>query len=433
MQRFKILSLVGLVVAATAVCAGRGRLEVSTAAARGGPCSAALADGRSLVTGGGDSPLGAAHYFTLKGSTIPAADMIEPRWDHICASLPDNTVLVAGGFGSTNRPTNSAELFHTDTGQWTITGSMLAPRTGATALPLADGRVLITGGKIDGQAADTLEIYDSVRGRFVPVAGILSTSRTGHAMAALEDGRVLLAGGTGPNGVLDTTDVFDPATGSVLPGPRMLAPRTNLTSTRLLDGKVLVAGGSDGSAELNSTEIFDPETNHFSAASRLRTARQGHVAVLIPGNGRVLVARGFASGQPLDDPEFFVSWRGIFQPAASDPTSLDGEIITVARVDGKGKVVSIGAYPSPTIAFAAGLNERAATVAVTGTGWGSGEDVRLDLPGRWEMKVISDAKGNISAAIPGDAACVFARGARGDAAAWRAPAAPHGSSKACSE
>jgi hypothetical protein len=70
---------------------------------------------------------------------LAADPMIEARTSHICLALPDNTVLVAGGLGAGNRPINSAEIFHPDTGQWTFTGAMLAARVGASALLLTDG------------------------------------------------------------------------------------------------------------------------------------------------------------------------------------------------------------------------------------------------------------------------------------------------------
>lgn len=421
--------IIGALLAAAAAPAG-GKLEVSTAGGASGPCSATLPDGRSFITGGGDTPLATTEYFALKDSTLPAASMIEPRRSHICVGLPDNTVLVAGGVGQANRPTNSAEIFHTDTGQWTLTGAMLAARTGASALLLADGRVLVIGGQIGGQPADTLEIYDRARGRFEPVAGILSAPRKGHAVAVLEDGRVLVAGGTGPGGVvLDTTDLFDPRMGGILPGPRMAAPRTNFPATRLLDGKILLAGGSNGAGELVSAEIFDPETGAFSPTAPLRAARQGHIAVVILGNGRVLVAGGFSAGQPVQDGEYFIPWRGAFEPAAPNPAGRGSEVVMVGRLNGTGKLMSTGAYASPTIGFVKGAGEPAEAAAVAGAGWEPGEEVRIHVrrnpsqAGEVEATAVADGSGRIAASIPrdredpGGILYIFARSTRSEAGA----------------
>ena len=398
-----------LLAAASATAAGR-RFDVSLSAGRAGQCSAALPDGRSLITGGGGTPLATAQYFELGGSALPADSMQEARASHICMGLPDNTVLVAGGMGAANSPTNSAEIFHPDTGQWTSTGAMLAARTGASAVLLADGRVLVVGGQIDGQPSAALEIYDPARGRFEPVAGILSVPRQGSALAALDDGRILVAGGTGPGGVvLDTTDIFDPSLDRVLPGPRMLSPRTNFPAARLLDGKILVAGGSDGSAELASAEVFDPEVKEFSPTAPLRAPRQGHLLVVIKNNGRVLAGGGFAGGRPVEQAEYFIPWRGIFEPAASGPAGREGEAVTIGCLNGQGRLTSTRMYVSPSLALTA--------AGIEGAGWTPGEEVRLYQPGGLETTVAADSKGRIAAVLASPAVYVFARGATSEAGA----------------
>src|SRR5258707_12094289 len=314
--RSLMLGLTTALLAIGATAGWDGRLEVSISAGRVGPCSATLRDGRSLITGGGEAPLTTAQYFSHNGSTRAAPSMAEPRAKHLCVTLANDTVLVAGGIGASNRPTYSAEIFHPATGEWISTGPMVATRTGASAHLLADGQVLIAGGQVDGEPASTLEIYDSTRGAFYPVTGMLSTPRTGHALAALADGRILIAGGSGPGGVaLDSTDMFDPVSRTVVPGPRMLARRTRFSATRLLDGKVLLSGGADGSSDLASAEIFDPETNQFSFTAPMRMARSGHLAVVLRDNGRVLIVGGVAGGEPVTGAELFIPWRGEFEAA----------------------------------------------------------------------------------------------------------------------
>ena len=398
-----------LLAAASATAAGR-RLDVSTSSGGHGPCSASLPDGRSLITGGGEGPLTATQYFGQGGAMLAGDPMIEARSSHICIGLPDNTVLVAGGLGAGNLPLNSAEIFHPDTGRWTLTGAMLAARVGASAVLLADGRALVVGGQIDGQPAATLEIYDPARGRFEPVTGQLSAPRKGPAVAALEDGRVLVAGGTGLGGVvLDTTDIFDPGIDRVLSGPRMLYKRTNFPAVRLLDGKILVAGGSDGSAELASAELFDPEVNEFSPTAPLRTPRQGHLLVVIRNNGRVLAGGGFAGGRPVEQAEYFIPWRGIFEPAASSPAGREGEVVTIGRLSGQGRLTSTRTYVSPSLALTA--------AGIEGAGWTPGEEVRLYQPGGLETTVAADGKGRIATVLAGPAGYVFARSATSEAGA----------------
>jgi hypothetical protein len=357
-------------------------------------------------------PVPTTQYFALGGSTLPAESMLEARAGHICVALPDDTVLVAGGIDGSNLPTNSAEIFHPDTGRWSFTGAMLAPRTGASAVLLADGRALVVGGQTDGQPARTLEIYNPARGRFEPVAGILSVPRKACALTVLEDERVLIAGGTGPDGmVLDTTDILEPGTDRVLPGPRMLSPRTSFSASRLLDGKVLVAGGSDGSTELASAEIFDPEANEFSSTAPLRTARQGHLAVVVPNNGRVLLAGGFRARQPVQEAEVFVPWRGAFEAAVASAGRRQGEVVAIGSLNGDGKLVSTRTYVSPSIVFT--------DSGIAGVGWAPGEQVKLyDAKGA-EATAVADGNGRIAAAFPAPARYVFARGATHEAGARR--------------
>ena len=415
--------LTAVLLASSADAADLQKLGVS-AAGLNGPCSASLADGRSFLTGGGgNQALNTSQYFALNGTTVPVAPMMEARASHICVALRDNTVLVAGGIGATRRPTNSTEIFHLDSGQWTSAGSMLSERTGASAILLSDGRVLVAGGDVDGQPVNTLEIYDIARGRFEPVAGVLSAPRKGHALAVLEDGRVLIAGGTAPGGfVIDTTDIFEPSQGRVMPGPRMTAPRTSFTATRLSDGKVLVAGGHDGTGELASAEIFDPETVAFSATGSLRTAREGHLALVMPANGRVLIAAGNRDGHSVDEAEFFVPWRGVFEAAATATAGRGGSTITIGHLSRTGKLVATSLYASPTISLARRRGDSGETSVIIGAGWQSDEEVKVSIDGV-ERVVKADGNGRISKALAdvappasGARPYVVARGAAAEAA-----------------
>ena len=219
---------------------------------------------------------------------------------------------------------------------------------------------------------------------------------------------MLIAGGTGPgNSTLDSTDIFDPARGSVMPGPRMTAARASFTATRMADGRILVAGGSDGSADLATSEIFDPRSGEFTAAAPLRTARQGHMAVIMPGNGRVLIAGGTGAGQAVDDAEVFVPWRGAFEPIAPGAAG-GGSSIGIGRLDRNGKLVSSRRYGSPVLTVSDG--------AVSGAGWQPGEKVMVRV-GEKEIAVTADANGRIAARdldLPGG--LVTARGSAGEAA-----------------
>jgi probable HAF family extracellular repeat protein len=127
-----------------------------------------------------------------------------------------------------------------------------------------------------------------------PFLELIPPHRLDHAAVRLADGRVLITGGkTHPeNQVLDTAEVFDPATLTFTAlTARMTVPRMNHTSTLIasgpMAGKVLIAGG-DVSASL---EVFEPVSNTFTAISGQLTSRLAeHSAIFLPDTGKVFIA-----------------------------------------------------------------------------------------------------------------------------------------------
>lgn len=138
------------------------------------------------------------------------------------------------------------------------------------------------------------------QGGHVAPAGTLSTPRSHHTATVLADGRVLVAGGRGQAATetLASTELYDPATNGWRPGPPMTTARAGHTATALLDGRVLVVGGTapaaDGSSRfeaLASAEVFDPKKNAWAAVGPLAEARNGHTATRLD-DGSVLVIGG---------------------------------------------------------------------------------------------------------------------------------------------
>ena len=160
--------------------------------------------------------------------------------------------------------------------------------------------MLIAGGDDNGRSIDSLEVFDPETGLFTVVDGASSGARTLHAAAALLDGRVLIAGGFDGTNPLASTSTYDPETNTVSAGPDLSTPRSGLSATTLLDGRVLVAGGAGANGELASAEIFDPVTNAFTSTDNtLSSARQNHLAFLLPHNNQVLFLGGLADYSPV--------------------------------------------------------------------------------------------------------------------------------------
>ena len=316
--------------------------------ARSGSCSAVLADGRILITGGADAngPLATVEVFGLNRTFSGVSSMQNARQDHVCATLPDGTVLVAGGTAPGGGATNAAEIYSPDKDTWTAAAAMTVARTGAAAVTLQDGRVLIAGGTASGVPTNTLEIYDPATGAFSRVAGLMSSPRMGHAAALLHDGRVLIAGGSDGNAVLDTVDVFDASAGTITAGARLSGPRVGLSATTLLDGNVLFAGGNDGEKDLATAEVFNLKTGLPGKPVAMAAARRDHIAISLPKNNTVLLVGGTAAGAAVDAAELYIPWRGQFQSAgtlqvgraaaSAAPEGVRGRLLVIRRAEERG-------------------------------------------------------------------------------------------------
>jgi hypothetical protein len=127
------------------------------------------------------------------------------------------------------------------------------------------------------------------------------TARFGHTATLLANGKVLLTGGAvnGPNQLFDPTSRAFTSTGGMIIG------RKSHTATLLPTGKVLVLGGSDTNNQpLLSAEQYDPTTGTFSAATPLNQARSGHTATAL-ANGKILVAGGTGTNGALASIELY--------------------------------------------------------------------------------------------------------------------------------
>lgn len=376
---------------------GGWRIGSSLPRSRGEPAVVGLRDGRVLLVGGvrGTSTTGVAG--ASYGSTWlydPDTDawsrgglLSNARADAAIARLADGRVLVAGGFfyseelggGAANgtvlaawRPSDgdagtsptdvdpptvgralaTAELYDPTTNTWTRTGSMRYARSGAAAVTLADGRVLITGSSygeggivIPEGAYDTSEIWDPSTGRFtlsgslpgwdVPeIQRTLDTTweaRWGQRVAAgtlvaLPDGGALLAGQWESwKHQADGTRSFryDAATGrwrvtgrtwlaywewtsermKTIPGIPLVDP----SAVTLRTGRILLAGGwlapdrNGGASTSAPVAAFDPGDGSWHVVARLPVGRVGGALALAPDGGLLVIGGQLGSGSGDDE------------------------------------------------------------------------------------------------------------------------------------
>jgi hypothetical protein len=227
----------------------------------------------------------------ISGTLRPASPMLEPRSGHTATPLLDGKVLIVGGMRRNQDFYRSAELYDPATGKFQPTGDMAIARVGHAAALLHSGKVLIVGGWIGHDETDSAELYDPATGKFSSLPK-MNSKRGGPGATLLVNGDVLITGGSdtpGPGGIA-SAEIFHAATSAFEPLPPMHSARIEQTTTLLRDGRVLIAGGRAHSVTA-SAEIFDPSTRKFTVTGNLLTARYKHSAGLLP-DGRVLVAGG---------------------------------------------------------------------------------------------------------------------------------------------
>ncbi len=270
------------------------------------------------------------------------------RSEFTATVLPDGTVLVAGGSGTSS----SAEVYDPALGTFaTTTGSMSSPRVFHSAVTVtASGgvsKVLITGGDGGAGPVNTAELYTPTTGTFSQITSTLTSSRDYHSSTLLPNGSVLIAGGEDGTTLLNTAEIYDPSGDTFTASTStMTSVRDNHTATLLPNGTVLIAGGFNGYSitdSLNTAEIYDPNGDTFTATTgTMASARAWHTATLLQ-SGKVLITGGIdASGTLLNTAEIYDQTLGTFTSTAGPMISaLTGHTATLLT---DGTVLIAGGY-----------------------------------------------------------------------------------------
>jgi len=230
--------------------------------------------------------------------------------------LQDGRVLISGGSNASG-PTASADLFDTN-GAFTAITPMNSARSGHTATLLGDGRVLVSGGDTGSGITNSAEVFDPATGSWTLLSATLLDARAGHTASLLTDGRVLFAGGHNSGGALSTLEIFDPLNDDFTSAGTLTANRMNHAAAVLGDGRVLVIGGTaDGSNALATVDIYDPVTRTVGVGPSLSTPRMSATATTTL-DGKVAVIGGSNGSQDLASAEIFDPATGQITLSASN-------------------------------------------------------------------------------------------------------------------
>jgi len=273
-----------------------------------GVASIALADGRAVVTGGGNSNIDLRNFVLLwnplSRSFRQITGMFSGRMQHAMVQLDADTLLIVGGDGSAE----TWEIYDLRQEKPLTSGVLPVALNNVTAMDHPSGKIVFLGGT-------NAVVFDRITRSFAVGHGLPAGSPGGTATAMLADGRILVTGGIRPGGPglkgMTNALMFDPFTGQQESVAPMLNARFWHAATRLPSGKVLITGGSDdcvGSCRpaIAPAEIFEPSTKSFSSIESLNFPRLNHVPVRLP-SGNVLFVGGENGTDNLPGPELYVT------------------------------------------------------------------------------------------------------------------------------
>ena len=296
------------------------RRAASLAIPRAGQTATLLASGKVLVAGG-DPSGSAEIYDPAADSWTPASRMHHVRYDHAATLIAGGKVLVTGGASSPPLGISArgaqpaqlpAEIYDPARDAW---DEAAAPRFDRpvypTATPLQDGRVFVVGGQYmensPDQGTETSELYDPRSNTWAQAAPETRTvARQYHSATLLADGRVLVAGGVLDGRTVSSAVVYDPKTNTWTVEANMNEGRCGQGSALLANGLAFVFGSGCWNAASAGAEEFDPSTTRWYAVASLAAPRGDIIAAVLP-NGDVLAAGGgMPTNMPTSVAELFV-------------------------------------------------------------------------------------------------------------------------------
>jgi Domain of unknown function (DUF1929) len=278
-----------------------------------------LADGRLLSAGGTLAYPGhisgradAVLFNPATQQWARAGHMVHGRWYPTLVTLGDGRVLAVSGLDEDGNLNQTIEVYSPEADSWQ-TLHLPAHFPGlplyAHLILMADGKILFTGGLVEGPDVPIGPcLLDIAHGQVavVPLANLSAAGSRKQSASVLlppaqDQKAMIIGGGIGDEGIIDATAAVDIIDLKVphpqfQPARPMNLPRTHVNATLLPDRTVLVTGGGLArESRLTPTlqsEIYDPGTNTWTLVASSKVPRLYHSVALLLPDGRVVVAGG---------------------------------------------------------------------------------------------------------------------------------------------
>jgi len=245
--------------------------------------------GATFVAAGGQDTSGAAldsaeTYSLTTGMWTATGRMAAKRFGHAAFVLQATGQSVVAGGANAATLGDIASTERLAAGVWISAGSLTAARRDLAGATLPDGTLLVAGGyqASTGTELATTELYDPTKGAWGKV-GSLGTARSELRLTALANGAAVATGGLvrdakgAVTSTLKTVELYDPVAQTWSSLPDMTGARADHTATLLSDGRVLVAGGSGAAAALDTAEILSLDVDG-TACTAAATCASGFCA-----------------------------------------------------------------------------------------------------------------------------------------------------------
>jgi hypothetical protein len=191
------------------------------------------------------------------------------RVNHEAVLLANGNVMVSGGRSDSYTIIQVCEYYSPSTG-WQLGAIMKNPRFYYTLTPFANNTKVLAAGSAEPASQPTAEIYDSSVDTWTSTATNMSNGRFAHGAALLNI----------------------PSTNSFMRTNDMNIGRILFTTTLLNDGStVLITGGGDIYSIMTATaEVY--RSDSWTLINNFMTQRRAYHAAVLLGDGTVLIAGG---------------------------------------------------------------------------------------------------------------------------------------------